>query len=258
MKKKVLLVIGIVAGVALLGGVVAFAATRGLPNAAAAFLTLIEQGRFDEAYHSTAAAFRHETDEDLFVAFISRTLLPEYAGASWSSRVIENGIGRLDGTVKTKDGARIPVTLEFVKEEGDWKVLSMQMADAGFVRTDGAVPIPPGEVLIRLTNDAVEELAHAINGRDFNAFYGSISRLWQRQTTPEELHRAFTLFTAQNINLLPALETPPLFDAPPSVDASGVLALEGHYPVEQKPVGFTLKFIHEEDDWKLLAINVRM
>lgn len=256
--KKGWRIVGVIAGMALVGGLIAFLMTRDMPKAAHAFFTLIAQQRYDEAYRSTAAAFQEATDEAGFTAFISRTLLTEYAAASWSSRSVENRHGQLDGTVRTKDGARIPVTLEFVKEADAWKVLSMKMGDAGFVRTDGVVPVPPGDELIRLTNDAIQELGVAINTRDFDAFYAGISRMWRKQTSPLELHQAFTLFTISNIDLLTALEVNPLFSEPPAVDPSGVLALEGYYPLEPKALNFHLQFINEAAEWKLLGINVRL
>ncbi len=258
MKRSVLAVVAVVVAILALAVVIAFSLTSELPNEADAFLSLIEQGRYEEAYQSTAEAFRHETSEGVFVSFISRTLLTDYVRASWSSRTIEHRTGRLDGTVRTKGGGEIPLTLQFVKEGEAWKILSLEMGDVGFVRTDGLLPVPSGDELIRLTNDAIRLLADAINGRNFDTFFGEISQWWRNQTTPLELHQSFALFTAQSIDLLPALEENPIYSQPPVVDARGVLLLDGYYPVEPKPLTFSLKYIHEEAEWKLLGVNVRL
>ncbi len=256
--KRMLIVVGALVVIAVVAVIIAFATTGALPKEADAFLSLIEQERFEEAYQSTAEAFRHETSEEIFVSFISRTLLTDYERASWSSRSIENRAGRLEGAVRTKGGGTIPLTLEFVKEGDAWKILSLEMGDAGFVRTGDAADVPPGEELVRITNRSIQRLGEAINARDFDAFYNNISKIWRRQTTAHELHQAFGLFTAQNIDLLPALEETPVYSEPPNIGGNGVLTLIGYYPVEPKPINFSLEFVYEHPKWKLLGINVRM
>ncbi len=256
--RRLLIVLGVLVVIVVVAITMAIATTSALPNEADAFLSLIEQGRFEEAYQTTAEAFRHETSEEVFVSFVSGTLLTDYARASWSSRSIENRAGRLEGAVQTKEGGTIPLTLQFVKEEGAWKIASLEMGDAGFVRSGGAVDVPSGDELTRITSQAIALLGEAINARDFDTFYGNIARLWQRQTTADELHQAFAPFIELNIDLLPALEESPVYSQPPAVDGDGVLTLIGYYPVEPNPVRFNLDYVYEHPEWKLLGINVRM
>lgn len=157
-----------------------------------------------------------------------------------------------------RGGRRVPVALEFDREDDTWKVRSLELGDAGLVRIDDAVPIPSEEELVRLTDDAMQWVASALNARDFAEFYGKISRVWQNQTTPEELYRSFVLVMAQGIDLSPALEARPVFADAPTVDASGVLRVDGHYPSETQPFSFSLKFVTEDEQWRLLGVNVGM
>jgi hypothetical protein len=41
------------------------------------------------------------------------------------------------------------------------------------------------------------------------------------------------------------------------VDGGRVLSVQGHYPTTPFHVGFELRYLYEEGEWKLLVINVK-
>jgi len=252
--KVVLIVLAVIAAII----VIAFSATSGLPKAADAFFTLIGQGQVEAAYRSTAQEFQAATSPEQFTGFLSASALDQYARGRWTSRSIENKQGKLEGTVTTRTGGEIPLTLEFVKENGEWKLLTLRKSEAGITgpAAPAAPTTPAATELQRMTGEAMGLLADAINRRDFNLFHRSVAPIWQKQTTPDELKSAFSAFIERRIDLTPLVSRTPVFTREPSVDGDGVLAVEGRYDVDP-PVKFTVKFFHEQSRWQLMGINVK-
>jgi len=256
--KKWGIIILAVAAFLVLAVVVTFFATSGLPKAADAFFSLLQQGRVHDAYLATAADFRAATSEEDFTAFLQTTALVNYQSASWSSRSIKNNTGRLEGTVTTKEGGQVPVEVDLVKEGEQWKILSLRKAPSGIVQSSAVAEIPPEAELQRLTGESMALLAEAIRKNDFTGFHGRISRLWQGQTTADELKNIFASFVEQQIDLSPLQGKSPVFSQKPAVNEDGVLVLEGYFPDQPQQVFFVLKFIYEHPQWKLVGINVRL
>lgn len=240
---------------------VALSATKGLPTAADEFFAHIAAGRLDEAYQATATEFRAATSAEEFGAFLEQSALNRYARAHWTSRSIENRLGRLEGTVQTQDGGEIPVKITLVKEGDVWKILAIDKVAAGIReerKTSARSPDIPGEAeRSRLVKTAMSNFAEAVIQGDFTAFHGQISRMWQQQITPQELKNVFSVFVERKIDLRPLESFEPQFDADPELDQDGILLLVGHYPSDP-PVQFRVKFILEKSAWQLFGINVRL
>jgi hypothetical protein len=99
----------------------------------------------------------------------------------------------------------------------------------------------------------------ALQSADFTTFHGNISRVWQRQTTPEKLKTLFQSFIdgKANISQISSLEAK--FSPAPSIERTqGVktLVLNGEYATTSIPTTFELKYIAEGKNWKLIAIKV--
>jgi hypothetical protein len=252
------LLIGVVIVLVLIGAIVAvvFYLTGDLTRSADRFLTLIREGKTKEAYLSTAREFQAATPEDSFLAFLKSSSVADYESATWSSRSLSNNIGELEGSIKTRGGGTIPIKLKLVKEGGEWRILAIEKAAAGLVATSTTPALPADEELRSLTNSSVQLLARAINNKDFAEFYGATSKIWQGQTNPGSLKEAFKSFIDQNIDLTFVEGRSPEFSEKPLIDDSGRLILKGYYPTQPSRLNFTVKFVRQESEWKLIGINV--
>lgn len=273
MKKFALGCVALICVLAIVAAAAVFFAlklTQPLAERADEFLAHIAGGRVAEAYASTAKEFQAATSEARFRAFLETSSIAKAKGASWRERSIENNEGRLGGTIQTAEGGEIPVTIKFVNEGGQWRILSIEKADAGLVspaRDRGAPagevtaqpPALPGEELCRaLARASLLALGQAINADDFGGLHNSISRLWQEQITPAQLRDVFHGFVERKVDLTPIGNLTPVFDPPPSIDPNGILVLEGSYPSTPLRVLFRVKFVKEGGDWKTFGLNVNL
>jgi len=101
-------------------------------------------------------------------------------------------------------------------------------------------------------------LARAINSKDFSKFYNATAKVWQSQTTPEALKENFIKYIEQNVDLTFVKDNSPEFSEKPSIDESGRLILKGYYPNQPSRLSFTIKFIRQESEWKLVGIHVSL
>jgi hypothetical protein len=109
--------------------------TGGAVEGAEQFLDAVARNDLDAAYRSTSAALQARLPRKEFAAAVEHLGLGDSAGASWTSRSIEGGAATLKGTVTTRGGGQIPLTVTLVKEEKAWKVLSVSGPRVGLEAT---------------------------------------------------------------------------------------------------------------------------
>jgi hypothetical protein len=150
----------------------------------------------------------------------------------------------------------IPLKVKLVNESGQWRVHALEKAPAGLVANAAAPGIPAEDELATMANSSVLQLARAVNANDFSDFHQSIARLWREQTTAEALRDAFRTLIDQKIDLTAIEGRAPEFTEKPMIDDQGRLVLKGRYPLPPTAATFTLKFIFEKSQWKLMGIYV--
>ncbi len=68
------------------------------------------------------------TDEEAFEMFLDRFLiLTKVSGVSFNSVRISGDYGTTRGTIRTRDGSRMPIMLQYVKEGDEWKVINIKL-----------------------------------------------------------------------------------------------------------------------------------
>jgi hypothetical protein len=141
-------------------------------------------------------------------------------------------------------------TLEYLYEEPDWKL--------GVIDIEVTQDAPPASYLKALVGNTMYDFALAVNAVDFTEFYANIAELWQERTTPEELTEIFRPFWEQQIDLTPLQNMEPIFTEPPAVGENKVLTLQGEYATDPSRVYFSLEYLFEEIEWRLIGININV
>ncbi len=265
MKKGWLIGCGIagVLGIAVCAGVGVlvygiFAVTQPVVDASKDFIGLLGEGKVADAYASTAAGFRAQQDEASFAAAVKQLGLGDIASTTWHNRQIRNQEGAADGTATTKAGATMPVSIRLVKEGGAWKVVAVRYAGVELSTIRVFAPVPADAELRRMALTALQDFNRAVKAKDFTPFYESLSDLWKKETTPEQLQKIFHEFSDKNIDIGGIKDVAAQFAPPAAVNDKGTLVLAGHYPTQPSRVRFQLEYIHEPAGWRLTAIQVNV
>jgi len=254
MKLAIKIIIGVVAVIGIALGAV-FWFTSGMTDTANAFFTSVKTNDYDKARRYLAQEFRANTSSEALQKFLISSALDKFKEANWGNRSITSGQGELDGSIKTETGGTIPLKLKFVKEEGQWKIFAIHKPSAGLSEQAG---LPSEPELVALTNESMLKFAQAVQAKDFSAFHEHVSRLWQKEYTPQKFNEVFKVFIDANINMVPAVQqTAPRFDDRPEIK-DNILIIRGRYPTRPSQILFQLKYIYEGLSWKLVGTQVNI
>lgn len=232
--------------------------TTGMSENADAFFQTVRDGHFDTAYNYLSKGFRNTINPEELRAFLRRGSLDRYMASTWTSRSYHGDSGELEGTIYADDGSVTPLTLDFVREEGEWRIHFIDARLPGLARHEITKDLPDQEVLERMASDTEKLFAEAVEQKDFHTFHAAVSRLWASQASPEELLEAFTPFVERKVDLTGYDQIAPVFSEPPTINADGALVLKGYFPHERGPLRFRMEFVFEYPDWKLRGIDMRI
>ncbi len=239
--------------------------TAGLQRAADQFFKHIAANDYDAALAMTTPDFRANTDRAALEAFARSNGLDGYKSASWTSRSTDNNAGLLKGTLIVADGA-VPVSVNLVKHEGEWKIQNVHKADAG-VSTDSdtapatkvsTAPAPDADEQQQLVAATFRAFAESINADDFGTLHGIGSSRFKEQVGVDKLRESFSGFVEQKVDLSILESMTPMLDASSGVGADGTLRLLGNYDTSPSRTAFDLLYEREDEQWRLININVQV
>ncbi len=119
--------------------------------------------------------------------------------------------------------------------------------------------VPGDDEMQDIVKKTLLDFNDSLQKEDFSGFYSTISKYWQKQTSPEKLKSSFQGFIDGDADLNPIRPMTAKFTKGPELTKSlGMKTLEvnGEYPTSPITTTFELKYIVEGKEWKLVGINV--
>ncbi len=230
-----------------------------IPETADDFFQKVKEAKYDDAYELVSEEFKNNTSLEELIDFLEGSTLADFKSANWSSRKYDNNEGELKGDITTESGGTIPITIKFVKEQDKWKILSIYKESGGIeLQTELGKSIPNENNLKKMASEAVLQLAKAINTEDFKPFYNYVCAVWKKETTPDELKKAFQEFIDKEIDLEVVKEVEIVISDEPTLE-DDVLAYSGYFTTSPHQVYYSVTYFYEYPKWKLagITINVR-
>ena len=204
--------------------------------------------------------FSVEKFTGIFQAFIDKGY--DISGIAKSEPIFDtppaidnDGLLVLKGHYPSKPN-KVTFKLTYAYESSVWKIMGINVQAAPSVENTGEVPT--ANEVKKLALDSLLLFNVAIQTKSFDNFYAKISQLWQKEVTPAELLQIFRGFIEQNVNIALIVKEKPAFDETPAVNNDGILVLKGSYPTQPNNVFFELKYVFEDESWKLVGINVQV
>jgi hypothetical protein len=119
--------------------------------------------------------------------------------------------------------------------------------------------VPSDDEMQDMVKKTLLDFDDSLQKEDFTDFHESISKFWQKQTSPDKLKTSFQGFIDGNADLSPIRPMTAKFTKGPETTRSlGMKTLEvnGEYPTSPITTTFELKYIAEGKEWKLAGIQV--
>ena len=254
---------------ACVGGLSVWSAINTSPVAQFAdrFLLMIVEDNTTGAYNSASDKFRLVQDEQDFSNIFDRLNVSGYSIESWSNRTtVQKSSATIGGILEYESGEHVGVKIQFVKENSEWRVLSITDPLRRGLGPGAWFRLKPSDEEVKiLLFDAMSDLARGIVSEDFTKLYENMSATFKTSNRPWVLKSVFgKMFSDKSVFLeLESIE--PVFEImdwssnsriyPGDFD---VFKLEGHYPADPLPVWYSLRFVYEHPDWRLLSIFVEI
>jgi dipeptide/tripeptide permease len=104
------------------------------PTEAAAFIEMIGNGRFAEAYDAGSPLMRSSRTAEALKSDMTEEGLLSVQSVEWDNGVATQGGLRLDGTAKLADGSTLPIYAIVLEEGTSYKVLDVQSSESFVTR----------------------------------------------------------------------------------------------------------------------------
>jgi hypothetical protein len=197
-----------------------------------------------------AETFKTFIDQEIDIAFLS-SADPVF---DKPPAIDGDGVLILDGHYPTSPN-KVTFRLKYLYEKTAWKLIGINLNVVPAGTKD--VALPSEKEIRALVLDSLGNFNQAVQKKSFADFYGQISALWQKQTTPAKLQKLFQSFIDQEIDLAPMLKGAPAFEEPPAINEDGILKVKGSFPPNER-LRFDLAYIFEPPAWKLVKVNVKV
>lgn len=116
-----------------------FWATGGIVDAADDFFAAAADGEYDQAHALTSQSFRAESTPAQIEHFLIANGLNEVTDTSWNSRSVNNSQGRIEGTLTTRSRGKVPVVVELVSENDEWRINLIEPQKLGVQTSGGGI-----------------------------------------------------------------------------------------------------------------------
>lgn len=257
--KKILIILGSVVSAIVLIVASVFYATSGAVETVDTFFAEVAADDLEGAKRHLSEGFKASTSDQQLAAFLEGSGLLDYRESDWGGRSVDTSSGTLTGKVITNSGGTIPVTVTFVREDGAWKIYHIQTETAGIDPTVAEqVRVPSRSEASEIVHATTQEFARAANAGDLGPIHESAALEFKEQISLEQLHENFAPFLDQEIDLTVLQNYEPMFTTDPALSAEGVLRLEGYFPTTPSRAHFSYTYVHRDDRWQLLGINISL
>jgi hypothetical protein len=245
-------------------------------GAAQLFFDQIRRSEFGPAFESTSFAFQEPQNLKFFIERLREYELPD-ATVALSPLPVEPAdakTAKFNVEVTRRAGPKYSLVLTLHRDKDTWRVYSLRsprdsrtgLSENRFTIVGRPVAlsygatkkVPDDATVRRLVQSSMILFSDAIQTESFWEFYENASAAWQKELTEQKLANAFHSFIEQRVNMSGILEMQPVLDVPPEISTEGYLVVTGHYPTKPYEVHFTLRYIYELPEWKLLGLNCHL
>lgn len=240
------------------------------------FMHAVNTQDFTDFYESIAALWKVQTTKEAFAAGFK-----SFIGQQFDVAALQDASPTFSPAPKITDGIVLNMTgsyplpasmfmfrLRYVYEYPAWKLIGINIQPMNYTGTTlhvgnpktalSAGPMPSDEQFQQLVQATVADLIHAVKQRDFSEFYAKVSGLTQAKYSQAKLTENLSRIAAIKVDLSALATLQPVFDKAAEIAKTGILTMELHYATSPMPMYFNLRYVYEEQQWKLLDIGVEL
>ncbi len=222
--------------------------------------TFIQEAQSEDvnaAYELLSPAMQAIASKQDLSRFIERNQLTTAQFSSWTA-VSKNAAREIfASTLTAGDGMERILVAVLSNDSASWQLDAMLFPQDPKSATLRSVT-PTKQNMIDLAGDAVHDFGISLNADSMDHFHNQISKLWQDQTSSEELKRAYQDFFDADLDLTVLEEIQPLLNGTPVQNDRGIIEITGFFPTRPSRLSFEQRFIWEGLNWKLVSFTANI
>lgn len=243
-------------------------------QAADKFFTAILSDDTTGAYGLASSPFLEGQSQNRFIQELAALKPVQIELEPWEDRVLErNGFSSLNGILRTESGEIVPIVVQMLNEDGEWKVLAM----TDHIR----MPVGPGlwfkqvpveSEIRRIVKESLLVLNVAVQTDDFGQFSSILPRALRVPSRMSEIGLSFDELVERRVDYSDIIDLEPVFAEPPYLFERRVcspfgggcsiigfeLVVTGSYPRDAGQLEFRLMYQYQHPDWVLVCGLERM
>ncbi len=256
MKTWMKVVLGIVAGISVLIGVI-FWLTGDVTKAGDDFFAAVQNDDIDTAYALLSDDFKAGTSKDELKAYLAANALDKIKETSWGGRMMTGGVAELEGTITTAGGSKIPLKLRLIDSEIGWQINAIEKDTAGFKTAGSDRDIPSLEEQKQLFRETMTVFAESLSDGTMKKLRDNGAGAFQRQITLEQLDKSYEGSFKFAEDFSEIVKSSPIIDSA-DIGEDGALNIRGRYPTKPRPVFIEQAYEYEGVGWKFLGLVYRV
>ena len=234
-----------------------FMLTGGMSNEAKALFTALKNNDSAKASTYLSKNFTDATSIEELKNYFDTSSLADYKDSSWNSRSIKNNRGKLNGIIKTESAKTIPLTLNFIKEDGKWKISAINIDNTGL--NLNATDLPTADEQAELVMASMKAFSDSLDKQSMEGFRNYVSAFWRNLRDIDSFESDFSkVYPSADVFSQLITSVDPVISQEASIDDDGVLLIKGYYPSGENKLNFRQDYIREGLTWKLIQFNFQV
>lgn len=244
------------------------AATTGPPaKAADEFFASILSGDTTEAYGLASSFFRDEQSLERLGQELAALKPVSIELEPWEDRVLQrNGFSPLNGMLQTESGRSVPIIVQVVNEDGEWKMLAVTDDTRANIGAGLWFKQTPVESEVRrIVEESLLTLNAAVQAGDFDQFANAVPSAWRLQAKLSAIGESYNRLVRQQVDFSDIVDLEAVFSEPPGLfdttecgafgggcrSVGSDLLVTGSYPRDAGELKFRLIFRYRHPNWTL-------
>ncbi|MCF6299980.1 MAG: hypothetical protein L3J52_02510 [Proteobacteria bacterium] len=226
-----------------------FIMTGGMPDVADEYLESVKSQDHEKANSFLSSYIKNESQS--LLQYVQDNSMDNVKSTSWSNRAFVNNNGSIAGKITTNNNETINARMTFVKEDGDWKIYSIQKQTR---ETANEVEKPANAHQVELAHEAMKIFMLSASEGNMSKFHKYLSAMWQSQTSIDALNQAFKAALQFNGDFTFLDQVKPVVEFNSIID-NDILMLSGSFTTDWTVIYFSQKYLYEATTWKLIGFE---
>jgi hypothetical protein len=229
--------------------------TKDMDQVSQDFFNALKNNDYNQAQTYLSNSFKANTPLEELKKFVEINGLNRVKDISWSSREYNGNKGVLKGTLTLDNNDKVPITIELIQNNSDWKIYYIKKDSAGIQKNEKRGETLTKEEVLNLAKKIGNSFFKAMKQKDMVVMKPLFAQVLLNKYSINDINNAFKVSMESKLdwsifnNQIPKIKSYKL--------NNNILYLSFYYTILNPPMFFDIQLIKENNKWKIINIDVK-